>query len=38
MIQYVINLVSVWAIPVFLLAIPLHGAVRGVKVYESCVE
>ena len=38
MIQYVINLVSVWAIPVFLLAIPLHGAVRGVKVYESFVE
>ena len=38
MIQYLVNLVSVWAIPVFLLTIPLYGAVRGVKVYESFVE
>ena len=38
MIQYVINQVSIWAIPVFLLVIPLYGAVRGVKVYESFVE
>jgi spore maturation protein B len=37
-IQYLVNLVSVWAIPVFLLSIPLYGAVRGVKVYESFVE
>ncbi len=38
MIQYLINLISVWAIPVFLFAIPLYGALRGVKVYESFVE
>jgi len=29
---------SVWAIPVILLAIPLAGLLRGVKVYESFVE
>jgi spore maturation protein B len=37
-IQFLVNLVSLWAIPVFLLTIPLYGAVRGVKVYESFVE
>ncbi len=38
MIQQIINHVSVWAIPVFLLGIPVYGAIRGVKVYESFVE
>ncbi len=38
MMQQVINQISIWAIPVFLLAIPLYGALRGVKVYESFVE
>jgi spore maturation protein B len=38
MIQNIIGTVSVWAIPVFLLAIPLYGAFKGVKVYESFVE
>jgi len=38
MIQNIIGTVSAWAIPVFLLAIPLYGACKGVKVYESFVE
>ena len=38
MIQQAINQVSMWAIPVFLLGIPLYGAMKGVKVYESFVE
>jgi spore maturation protein B len=38
MIQEIIGVISRWAIPVFLLAIPVYGAVRGVKVYESFVE
>ncbi|MBP1623095.1 MAG: spore maturation protein [Acidobacteria bacterium] len=38
MIQHIIGGISVWAIPVFLLAIPVYGAVKGVKVYESFVE
>jgi len=38
MIQNIVNLISIWAIPVFLIGIPLYGAVRGVKVYESFVE
>ncbi len=38
MIQQIIGHVSVWAIPVFLLGIPLYGALKGVKVYESFVE
>jgi spore maturation protein B len=38
MIQQVIHAISVWAIPAFLLAIPLYGAIRKVKVYESFVE
>jgi spore maturation protein B len=37
-IQNVINLISIWAIPVFLVGIPLYGAARGVKVYESFIE
>jgi spore maturation protein B len=38
MIREIISIISVWAIPVFLVAIPLYGAMRKVKVYESFVE
>ncbi len=38
MIQQIVHHVSVWAIPVFLLSIPVYGALKGVKVYESFVE
>ncbi len=38
MIQHVIGTISIWAIPLFLLAIPVYGALKGVKVYESFVE
>ena len=38
MIQNIIKTISVWAIPIFLLAIPVYGALKGVKVYESFVE
>jgi spore maturation protein B len=38
MIRHVINLISIWAIPAFLVGIPLYGFARGVKVYESFVE
>ncbi len=38
MIAHVIRLFSVWAIPCFLVAIPLYGAIRRVKVYESFVQ
>jgi spore maturation protein B len=38
MIQSIIGTLSVWAIPVFLVGIPVYGALKGVKVYESFVE
>ena len=38
MIQQVIGTISLWAIPVFLLFIPVYGAFKKVKVYESFVE
>ena len=38
MIQNVIHVISVWAVPLFLVGIPLYGAARRVKVYESFVE
>jgi spore maturation protein B len=38
MIQHIIGIISVWAIPIFLAGIPLYGVVKGVKVYESFVE
>lgn len=38
MIHQIISHVSVWAIPVFLLGIPIYGVIKGVKVYESFVE
>jgi spore maturation protein B len=37
-IERAVHLVSVWAIPVFLVGIPLYGAARKVKVFESFVE
>jgi spore maturation protein B len=38
MIQQIISAISVWAIPFLLLSIPLYGAAKKVKVYESFVE
>jgi spore maturation protein B len=38
MIQNIIRNVSIWAIPVFLAAVPAYGLLKGVKVYESFVE
>ncbi len=38
MTEHIIHLISIWAIPVFLLAIPVYGAVKRVKVYESFVQ
>ncbi len=38
MMQQIIGTLSAWAIPLFLVAIPLYGVARGVKVYESFVE
>ncbi len=38
MIPQIIKAVSAWAIPLFLIAIPVYGALRKVKVYESFVE
>jgi spore maturation protein B len=37
MIQYFQN-ISIWAIPIFLAAIPVYGMFKGVKVYECFVE
>ncbi len=38
MIAQIISQISAWAIPFFLLGIPVYGALRKVKVYESFVE
>jgi spore maturation protein B len=38
MIQHIIGTISIWAIPVFILGIPVYGALKKVKVYESFVE
>jgi len=38
MIQYIIRTISIWAIPLVLVFIPIYGALRKVKVYESFVE
>ena len=38
MIAHTISLVSIWAIPIILLVIPVYGALRRVKVYECFVE
>jgi spore maturation protein B len=36
--ERVVGLISVWAIPLFLFVIPVYGALKKVKVYESFVE
>lgn len=38
MIQKIVGVLSIWAIPVFLVVIPVYGAFKNVKVYESFVE
>ena len=38
MIQNITHLISIWAIPLFLVGIPLYGLLRGVKVHECFVE
>lgn len=38
MIRAALDAVSLWAIPVLLVAIPLVGLIRGVKVYDVFVE
>lgn len=38
MIAHAISVISIWAIPVLLLLIPLYGTLRKVKVYECFVE
>jgi len=38
MIQHIISTISIWAIPVFIFGIPVYGALKKVKVYESFVE
>jgi spore maturation protein B len=38
MIQHILSTISIWAIPLFLAAIPVYGSIRGVKVYESFVD
>ncbi|MFL6247768.1 MAG: spore maturation protein [Thermoanaerobaculia bacterium] len=38
MIRYLLDQISLWAIPVMLVGIPLAGILRGVKVYDVFVE
>jgi spore maturation protein B len=38
MIRHLIGSVSIWAIPLLLVAIPLYGMLKGIRVYESFVE
>ena len=38
MIQKILGTVSIWAIPLFLTIVPIYGAFKKVKVYESFVE
>jgi spore maturation protein B len=38
MIQHFVGAISTWAIPFFLVVIPIYGALKKVKVYESFVE
>jgi spore maturation protein B len=37
-IRGLLDAVSLWAIPVLLVAIPLAGILRGVKVYDVFIE
>ena len=38
MIRAAVDAVSLWAIPVLLVGIPLVGMVRGIKVYDAFIE
>lgn len=38
MIRAALDAVSLWAIPVLLVAIPLAGIIRGVKVYDAFID
>jgi spore maturation protein B len=38
MIQHIISTISIWAIPLLVVCIPVYGAIKKVKVYESFVE
>jgi spore maturation protein B len=38
MIQNIIRILSICAVPIFLAAIPVYGLLKGVKVYECFVE
>jgi spore maturation protein B len=38
MIQHIIRAISVWAIPCFLVGVPVFGVIKRVKVYESFVQ
>jgi spore maturation protein B len=38
MIQHIISTISIWAIPLLVVCIPIYGALKKVKVYESFVE
>ena len=38
MIRAVLDAISLWAIPVLLVGIPLVGLIRGVKVYDVFIE
>jgi len=38
MIRFLLDQISLWAIPVMLVGIPLAGIIRGVKVYDVFVE
>lgn len=38
MVRDALHIISAWAIPFLLMAIPLYGAIKKVKVYESFVE
>jgi spore maturation protein B len=38
MIRLILETISLWAVPVLLVGIPLIGMVRGVKVYDTFIE
>ena len=38
MIRHIVGTISTWAVPFFLVVIPVYGAAKGVMVYESFVE
>ncbi|MBV8547313.1 MAG: spore maturation protein, partial [Acidobacteria bacterium] len=38
MIREILQGISLWAIPVILVGIPLIGLIRGVKVYDVFIE